>query len=195
MKLRKQDSYTVEICTRKEVSAFVEANHYSGSINGVIADYCFAMRDSAGALIGAALYGRMAMAGQWKRFGDAEKDVIELRRLCCTDSAPSNSESFLIGRSLRWLRKNTEIKKVVSYADAEQGHTGGIYRATNFKYEGLRAGAKVICFEGKTYHDKAIRTKHNGKLKPFAVRLKTALDEGRATYKKTAGKHCFVYEL
>lgn len=187
-------AFRVEQVARKEVSSFVEANHYSGSINGVIADVCFAMFDGD-RMIGAALFGRMAMAGQWRRFGAQAEDVIELRRLCCTDDAPRNSESYLIGFTLRWLKKNTQVKAVVSYADAEHNHTGVIYRASNFKLEGFRKGARVIVHEGKQYHDKTIRTKYKGELKPFAKRIKEALEAGSASYKNTAGKYCYVYSL
>lgn len=187
-------NYKVNHVTRKEVSDFIERYHYSGSINGVIADYCFSMMDGS-KIIGAALFGRMAMVGQWKRFSNKESDVIELRRLCCTDEAIRNSESYMIGKMLKWLRDNTQIKIVVSYADAEYNHVGTIYKASNFKYNGFRQGARVIDWGGKIYHDKAIRTKYNGKLKPFAIRLKNALENGEAIYKKTAGKHCYVYDI
>lgn len=187
-------NFIVERCARKDLSKFIEENHYSGSINGCIADYCFGLyRD--GEMIGAMFYGRMAMAGQWKRFADSEADVTELRRLCCVDDTPKNTESYFIGKTLRWLKKNTDLKRVVSYADAEHGHTGTIYKASNFTFEGKRAGARVIMYDGKRYHDKCIRTKYKGELKPFAVRVKAALDSGEAHYIKTAGKYCFVYDL
>jgi hypothetical protein len=146
-------------------------------------------------MIGAMFYGRMAMANQWKRFSDNESDVIELRRLCCIDDTPKNTESFFIGSTLRWLKKNTDKKIVVSYADEEYGHTGIIYKASNFKLEGKRKGAKVIIFNGKKYHDKTIRTKYKGELKPFAKRIKEALENGEAIYKNTSGKFCYVYNL
>jgi len=186
--------FTVERCERRHVSSFIETNHYSGSINGCYTDYCFRLMDGD-KMIGAAFFGRMAMANQWKRFGVCEADVIELRRMCCIDDTPRNTESYFIGKMLRWLQKNTEIKTVVSYADAEYGHQGTIYKASNFKYLGFQKGAKVIMWDGKRYHDKAIRTKYNGVLKPFAVRLKQALIDGLAHYKETAGKHTYVYEL
>lgn len=184
----------VKVVTRKDIKNFIEENHYSGNINGCISDYCFALFYED-VMIGAMFYGRMAMAGQWKRFSDKESDVIELRRLCCIDDTPKNTESFFIGNTLRWLKKNTNIKVVVSYADAEYNHTGIIYQASNFKFEGFRKGAKVINFEGKKYHDKTIRTKYKGELKPFSIRIKEALDDGRAYYSKTKGKYCYVYKL
>ncbi len=180
---------------RSTVSDFIEKWHYSKSINGCIADYCYSLRDNDGNMKGALFYGRLAMANQWKRFGDSIDDVIELRRLCCVDDTPKNAESFLIGRSLKKLTKDWGGKVVVSYADAEYGHSGTIYKASNFKYLGHKKGAKVIVHGGKTYHDKAIRTKYKGALKPFAFRLKQALDTGEAFYKDTKGKHCFTYTL
>ena len=187
-------SYTVKIVDRNHIKDFIESNHYSKSINGCISDYCFALYDGE-TMIGAMFYGRMAMRNQWKRFSDKESNVTELRRLCCIDETPKNTESFFIGKTLRWLKKNTDIKIVVSYADKEYGHDGVIYKASNFEYLGLKPGAKVIWHNGKKYHDKTIRTKYKGQLKPFAQRLKDALDAGEARYEKTAGKHTYKYNL
>lgn len=186
--------YQVKLVTRKDISDFVEANHYSGNINGVISDYCFGLYDND-ILIGGMIYGRCAMAGQTKRFSDNPEDVIELRRLCCIDNTPKNTESYFIGSTLRYLKKNTNIKIVISYSDEEYGHSGTIYKASNFEYLGFKKGAKVIQYNGKNYHDKAIRTMYNGKLKPFAQKLKEALDSGNAFYKTTKGKHTFIYYL
>lgn len=179
---------------RGEVEGFIERNHYSGSIDGVTSNYCFALRHE-NEMMGAAIYGRMAMAGQWKKFSDFAHEVIELRRLCCVDKTPRNTESWFISRTLKWIDKNTPHRVVVSYADEEHGHSGTIYKASNFSYQGFSLGARVIDFDGKSYHDKSIRSKHNGSLKPFAISLKRALEEGRAHYRETAGKHCFVYRF
>jgi hypothetical protein len=146
-------------------------------------------------IIGAAFFGRMAMRNQYKKYASNEEDIIELRRLCCVDDTPKNTESYFISKMLRHLRLKTKIKKVVSYADQEHGHTGIIYKAANFQYLGMTKGAKVIMLNGKSYHDKSIRTMYNGKLKPFAQRLKDALDDGSAFYKDTAGKHTYVFEF
>lgn len=186
--------FRVEICKRKEISAFIEKNHYSKSINGCISDFCFKLTFN-GKLFGAMFFGRMAMVNQWKKFSNKECDVIELRRLCCLDIAPKNSESFFISKSLRWLSKNTKIKIVVTYADEEYGHSGIIYQASNFQYIGKQKGSKIIIFNGRKYHDKAIRTKYKGTLKPFALRILEAINQGTAIYKDTAGKHTYIYRL
>lgn len=190
----KVKDFEVHLCERSEITKFIEEHHYSHNINGCIADYCFKLVYN-NEIIGAMFYGRMAMANQWKRFGTEPEDVIELRRLVCIDDTPRNTESYFIGSTLRYLKKNTKIKTVVSYADQEYGHSGIIYRASNFEYKGFKKGAKVIIYNGKQYHDKSIRTKYKGQLKPFAVELKNALAQGNAYYKETAGKHTYVYEL
>jgi len=51
-------NYIVNPVERKEVKDFIENNHYSGNINGVISDYCFSMTDANGIMVGAALFGR-----------------------------------------------------------------------------------------------------------------------------------------
>lgn len=187
-------TFNVVLVDRKVITRFIEDNHYSGNVNGCSMDYCFALyRENQ--LIGAMFYGRMAMAGQWKRFGADEKDVIELRRLVCVDDTPKNTESYFIGATLRWLKANTDIKAVVSYADSDFGHTGIVYRASNFKLEGVRGGTKVIEYQGRTYHDKSLRSKYKGELKPYALRLREALETGEAQYRLKKCKYCYVYNI
>lgn len=191
---RSVKEFSVIPCERSEIKGFIEEWHYSKSINGLMSDYCFKLMDGE-RLIGAMIYGRFAMANVWKKYGDSPEEVIELRRLCCIDDTPKNTESYFIGKTLRWLKKNTSIKTVVSYADPEYGHEGIIYQASNFRKTGKTSVGRVIMFNGKKYHDKAIRTKYKGKLKPFAVKLRDALDSGEAYYKRTEGKSIYEYTL
>jgi hypothetical protein len=181
--------------SRKRIEKFIEENHYSGSINGCISNYHYSLHNDKGIMVGAMFYGKMAMANQWKRFSDNKEDVIELRRLCCIDDTPINTESFFISRTLKMLKDDWKKGIVVSYADEEYGHTGTIYKASNFEYLGFSKGAKVIVYRDKLYHDKTIRTKYKGELKPFAKRLLKALETGEAYYKETKGKHTYIYEL
>jgi len=187
-------NYKVELCARKDIKDFVEKWHYSQSINGLRIDYCFKLMNG-NEMIGAMIYGKMAMANCWKKYADEEKDVIELRRLCCIDDTPRNTESYFIGKTLKWLKKNTDIKKVISYADQTFGHTGIIYKATNFKHIGYTSAGRVILYKDKRYHDKCIRTKNKGELKPFAKEIKKALETGEAVYVKTKPKVTYLYDL
>lgn len=192
----KVKNFKVKLVERNEIKDFVEKWHYSNSINGVMSDYCFGLYNNE-TLIGAIIYGKLGMANAWKKYGDSSDSVMELRRLCCIDDTPKNTESYFIAKTLKWLKKNTLIKTIVSYADCNQGHEGIVYKASNFSYEGKTSGGKVIkrLSDGKQYHDKAIRTKYKGKLKPFAAKLKKQLETGDAIYVKTVGKNIYTYRL
>jgi len=181
------------------VRDFIETHHYSGNVNGIRIAQCFGLYDKD-TLIGGMIYGAFGMANAWKKYGESESDVVELRRLCCIDDTPKNTESYFIGRSLRWLKQNTEFKVVISYADAHYDHVGTIYKASNFEHIGMTAKSRVIQFGDRQYHDKTIRTFYtdkNGvkKLKPFAQRVKDALGSGLAHYEDRPPKHIYRYVL
>lgn len=187
--------YKVLICDRRRIKDFIKHWHYSGNINGVKSDYCFELLDENNVLIGACIYGKLAMANVWKKYVDGEEDILELRRLCCVDDTPKNTESYFIGHTLRWLKKNTNVKIILSYADLTYGHEGIIYKATNFEFRGQTKSCRMINCNGKLYHDKTIRTKYKGELKPFAKRIKEALAVGKAFYVKTKPKNIYIMEL
>ena len=187
-------TYTVEPCERKEIRDFIEKWHYSHNINGLLSQYCFKLMDGD-TMVGAMIYGGLGMANCWKKYAENKEDIIELRRLCCIDDTPKNTESYFIGKTLKWLLKNTSIKKVISYADNTYGHKGIIYQASNFKHLGKTAKGRVIMWNVKRYHDKTIRTKYKGELKPFAKRVKEALEKGEAYYEETKGKEIYLYDL
>lgn len=189
----------VDRCEISEISDFVQRWHYSKSVNGITSTQCFSLR-YGGDLIGAMVFGALGMANAWRKYGEAESDVRELRRLCCIDETPKNTESFFIGKALRWMRKNTDVKVIVSYADQYYGHSGTIYQASNFRHVGMTAKGKVIVTPEKIYHDKAVRTyyrKKNGErvLKPFAVRLRKKLEDGEAYLDERPAKHIYVFDL
>ncbi len=186
--------FYIRIVPRSSITSFIEKWHYSNSINGLISDYSFALY-RGNEIIGAMIYGKMAMHNQWRPYGECEEEVVELRRLCCIDETPKNTESRFIGLTLKWLKSNTNIKTVISYADPNYGHAGIIYKASNFKHIGMSSPGRVIVYNGKKYHDKTIRTKYKGEIKPFATEIINALNSGIAEYKPQKPKHIYIYEI
>lgn len=178
-----------------QAEPFIREWHYSGSMNGVICDFCFGLFAPGFQIKGAAIFGRMAMARQWEKYANDPSKVIELRRLALIDDTPKNAESFFIARCIRWLEKNTDFQLIVSYSDLDFGHIGTIYKASNFQLIGTTAKGRIIFWNGQRFHDKAIRTKYKGRLKPFAQRLSEALQSGDAVYLPTLGKNVFIYRL
>lgn len=65
------------------------------------------------------------------------ESVWELSRLVRTDDCPV-SLSGLISYSVRWIRQNKLQNLLVSFADATQGHHGGVYQAASWNYHGQR---------------------------------------------------------
>ena len=64
-------------------------------------------------------------------------DVYELTRLFIHDGYGSNIESWFISQSFKWLRRfEPNIKALISYASPVEGHSGTIYQATNWIYQG-----------------------------------------------------------
>ncbi len=117
----------------KSARAFISGGHYSGKCPPC-SFYFGAFY--LGELVGAIGFRRPSLPKVASGYGVD----IELARLYLLDEAGKNSESRFIGWSLRWLRKNTEYLKVISYADPLHGHEGTIYAAANFTYLGKEIG-------------------------------------------------------
>ena len=84
-------------------------------------------------------------------------DCLALTRLWLSDELPSNSESRVLGIIIRALRKHTDIKFLVSYADPSQGHVGTIYQATGWLYTGLSQVMPLYDLgDGKVYHSRSL---------------------------------------
>jgi len=114
-----------------DVWPLVRDYHYSHRMPSNI-HQCFAWR-SAGGLFGdrgeplaAAIYGQ-PVNRSWPI------DALELQRLVRRDDFDGKLSAFL-SWSLRWLRGNTNVPFVISYADSGKGHHGGIYQATGWKF-------------------------------------------------------------
>ena len=178
---------------------FIEKWHYSKNVNGLTISQIFGLFYEKN-LIGAMIYGSLAMANTWKKYAKEESKVVELKRLCCIDKTPKNTESYFIGKTLRWMKQHSGFDLVVSYADTFYGHEGTIYKASNFKHCGMTTKGKVIDHGGRFYHDKCIRTYYTNKdgekvIKPFAQKIKGALETGEAKYVEMPEKHIYIYPL
>ena len=68
--------------------------------------------------------------------GATPSDCLTLSRIWLDDILPSNSASRVLGFVVRSLRKHTNLKFLLTYADPAQGHVGGIYQGTNWLYTG-----------------------------------------------------------
>ena len=85
-----------------------------------------------------------------------QQGLYELSRLCIhpdTQEREYNITSWFVSKAIKRLRKETEVKAIISYADSDH-HSGTIYRACNFKYCGLSDAKKDFYFADGTKHSR-----------------------------------------
>lgn len=90
------------------------------------------------------------------------KGALTLSRLVVEPGMPTNAASFLLAGSINLIRRERKYRVLVTYADTAQGHTGAIYRATNWEYLGGEFGLGNVTFvddEGRSYSHRAITKK------------------------------------
>lgn len=191
-------TYTIEETSfNSTVRKFMKKWHYSDYVN-IQAKHTFCLfkpgKFGIPEMIGICVYTRPAgpSAGQ-SYWPEAPDKVLELRRLCLIDNTPKNAESFFVGGTLKWLRKNTDWEFVLSYADGEQGHTGVIYRASNFKYLGLTGPGRFLEVDGKRFHIRTLSMLD----RPYGVEINKRYKEKDVNVKiiQTLPKHIYTYTL
>jgi hypothetical protein len=110
--------------------------------------------------------------------------VLMLHRLVIVPDTPKNACSFLLSRSMRAIDR-TRWPCLVTYADQAQGHTGTIYKATNWTYSGLTAAESIFTLNGRMVSRKAGPT----------TRTRTEMIALGAHISGTSRKHKFVHTV
>ena len=85
------------------------------------------------------------------------KDYYEIGKMCLDDSLPKNSESQLLSKSIDWLKKNTNIKYLFTWADGIVGKPGYVYQAANFLYGGFSITDTYVSKSGEKIHPRTIQ--------------------------------------
>jgi hypothetical protein len=108
-----------------------------------------------GKFIGVVIFGRGANNNMLKPFGLDQDDGCELVRIALTKHITPVSKIMTF--AVRFLKKSQPgLQLIVSYADPEQGHHGGIYQACNWIYTGPSGKAIKIFYKGKWTHKKTV---------------------------------------
>lgn len=172
----------------KDVEPWLLNKHYAKRLCHRM--YCFGLFID-GVLSGVVTYGMPPSPNVSNGFlgKGHNKHLLELNRLCINEVAPKNAASRLVGRSLKWLAKNTPHIAVVSYADGAMGHIGYVYQATNFIYCGCKKAHDVEYYvDGKWTHAKVLTNRGITSPRKWAK-------ENNIDIKKPMGKHRYIYFL
>ena len=130
-------------------------NHYLHSLPG-------GTQMTFGVFLGQRLLGALALGvGPFNAYrlveGAAPTDCLTLSRLWLSEELPKNSESRALGVVLRSLRRHTDLKFLLSYADPAQGHLGIIYQATGWIYTGLSQAMPLYDLgDGQIRHSRSL---------------------------------------
>ena len=135
---------------------------------------------------GVIIFGLGASPSLGKRFGLGIFECCELTRIALKDHAFPVSR--LISVAITKLRAwSPGVKLIVSFADPQHGHHGGIYQAANWYYLGKTAPSTMIrCPDGKLADERRFNGHGHNKMKQIpagSIRI------------RTPGKHRYAFPL
>jgi len=151
-------NYSIGVVNLDIAKRLIIENHYSHK--WTTCKYALGLYDG-NELLGVAIYrapsGRQTVKSITPNmnFGD----VLELTRLWIKDETPKNTESYFIGKTFEWLRKNTKARVLISYSDPMYNHLGTIYQATNWLYQGnntMKVKAYMHKINGEILHQRMV---------------------------------------
>lgn len=120
-------------CSHEAAKYAVEHWHYSHDLPAGKSVKIGVWEDNK--FIGCVIYSLGANKYIGKPYGLNQPEVCELTRVALAEHKTFTSK--IIAQSLKMLKKQSPgLRLVVSYADTNQGHHGGIYQATNWIYQG-----------------------------------------------------------
>jgi hypothetical protein len=138
--LRRAD-WRVDYITHPEAVEFIELQHYAGGApNTSTYRHALFAADDWLTVHGVALWLPPTRTAAESVSSDDPGGVLSLSRLVVAPGVPTNGASFLLARSMRLIDR-ARWPTLLTYADTRQGHTGAIYRATNWTYVGCVKGA------------------------------------------------------
>jgi hypothetical protein len=147
--LRSGDWQVCNVRDHAECVGFMRRWHYSqGASKVAVARHGLYPAGLFGELSGVALWLPPIVAAARKVGGDDWRGVLSLTRLAVLPGMPTNAASFLLGRSMQLIdRERWPI--LLTFADTRLGHTGAIYKATNWRCDGpVAAGATWMMPDG-----------------------------------------------
>jgi hypothetical protein len=140
--IARRENYRIERRPHAEAKKLIEMFHYAkGAANTSVACHGL-VRISDAALVGAALWmpptanAAKGLARAHLGSSDRHREVLVLSRLVVAPGEPKNAATLFLGGSERLVRTDDRWSLLATYADRAEGHTGTIYRATNWTYDG-----------------------------------------------------------
>lgn len=162
--IKAKDVFYIKEIGKPQAYEFVSKYHYLGDAK-FFCEQAFGLFAIHGdQLLGVATFsqpqGNVALKG-WFGLSNQDKCVYELSRLCLSPSLnKTNATSFLLGGSIKELKRQKKIRAVITLADSNR-HVGSIYQVCNFNYYGLTTiKSDFFSEDGKVNPRGATKDKH-----------------------------------
>lgn len=137
-----------------------------------------------GEFIGCVLFARGNTPTLGTRFGLNILEVCELVRVALT--VHKSPVSRVVSIAIKLLKKNSPgLRLIISYADPNEKHHGGIYQAGNWVYVGKSAPLIQYLYKGKWVHNKTMTGNYR----------KTTVDYSRLPKRVNDPKYKYAYPL
>lgn len=144
-----------------------------------------------GKYIGCVIFSRGASSNLLNPYGLKQEQGCELTRIALTKH--KSEVSKIVKFALKFLKKNSpELRLVVSFADPQYGHHGGVYQAGNWIYCGDTALGVEYWHNGKRLHSRQVSEK-GWNIQQGQKRKTVKPSECKII--KTAGKHRYLMPL
>ena len=144
-----------------------------------------------GKFIGVVMFSRGASSNLMKPYGLRQDEGCELTRVAMTKHAVAVSRVMKV--AIAFLKKNSPaLRLIVSFADPQYGHHGGIYQAGNWIYCGDTSSGVEYWNNGKRLHSRQVSEK-GWNIQQGAKRKTVKPSECRIV--RTAGKHRYLMPL
>jgi hypothetical protein len=85
------------------------------------------------------------------------KDYFEIGKMVMLDEMPRNSESQMLSKIVKWIKKNLDIQFLFTWADGIVGKPGYVYQAANFYYGGFIWTDIYISANGEKIHPRSAK--------------------------------------
>mgnify|MGYP000103133822 CR=1 FL=1 len=178
----RRSSASVLTCSYGDIRHVFSKHHYKGSRIGGGITQCLALmyenRVAGGMVLGP------------PRHSDKYPQAIDIRRMACLEDMPRNTESWFLSKGIKWIKRNTEARGVLSYSDLTEGHVGTIYKAANFDMMGTTSPTKWVEWNGEKYHPRSLSID-----RAYSYALREALKTGEAIIHTGQPKRVWFYPL
>lgn len=183
-------SLRLDWCSYKAAKWAVEHWHYSKTMPiGKLVKIGVWEHDS---FIGCVLFGYGNNQYQGSQFALKQTEVCELLRVALTTHDATVTK--IVSIAIKMLKAaNIGLRLIVSYADPEQGHLGGIYQGGNWIYIGTGGSTEAFYDnKGKRLHSRVVG---KGGVKNIFGRYVATYDSDKIERRKLQPKYKYLYPL